>query len=93
MADESQQSEGKTRKRARWGCAVIGLLALFVVYFLSLPFAFALLGTRTVLVESPWTTIYAPVYWLCEHVLFVNAFYEWYFRLFPESWIKLKGFI
>jgi hypothetical protein len=93
MADESQQPEGKTRKRSGWGCTVIGLLVLLAVYFLSLPFAFGLFGTRRVLVESPWTTIYAPVYWLCEHVPFVQVFYQWYFSLFPERWIELEGFI
>jgi hypothetical protein len=71
------------RERSKGGpILAMGLLLLLLLYILSPPFAYLIVGEP--LISSPvCRVIYAPIIYLGEEYPVVREFYEWYGSLFP----------
>ena len=81
----AEEPELVHRERSRGGpILAMGLLLLPVVYILSPPFVYLLVGAP--LITDPFCrVIYYPIIYLGQEFPVIHEFYQWYGSLFP--WI------
>ena len=79
----TEEQELVHRERSKGGLIVVmGLLLLLVVYILSPPFVYLMLG-KPLNADPVCEVIYTPLIYLDREFPFVREFYEWYGSLFP----------
>jgi hypothetical protein len=84
MSEPEIESENRAKSGAGRGC--LGLILLVGCYLLS-PGLFILLDQRMPPsvrrgMDSVFEVLYWPLFWCCEQIPAVRAFYDWYEALF-----------
>jgi hypothetical protein len=83
---EQPELEHRERKRFGAGCVAVAFVMLLVLYLLSPPIALKLASHWGGVGEAFIKSFYAPIIFSIEKLPIVEAFYSWYFSLFPDSW-------
>lgn len=83
---ETSELTHRERKRLGAGCVAVAFVMLLVLYLLSPPFVLKLASNWGGVGEAFIQSFYAPIIFSIEKIPIVQAFYLWYFSLFPDSW-------